>query len=64
MKYTHNYIKYLKYSIVSIINQSFKDFEFIIINDGSNDNSLSIIKKYQKIDSRIIVINNKTIVFN
>ena len=51
----YNSEKYLKESIGSILNQTFKEFEFIIINDGSNDNSLEIIKSFK--DSRIIVIN-------
>jgi len=49
--------RYLKQSIDSIINQTFSDFEFIIINDGSNDDSLNIIKSYN--DNRIKLINNK-----
>ena len=38
-------------SISSIINQTFNDLEFIIVNDGSTDNSLEIIKSYD--DNRI-----------
>ncbi|MDF2448109.1 MAG: hypothetical protein K0R26_613 [Bacteroidota bacterium] len=49
---------YLKEAIESVLNQSFSDFEFIIINDGSVDNSLSIIKEYS--DPRIVLINNET----
>ena len=55
----YNAEKYLKYSIESILNQTYKNIEFIIINDGSTDDSLSIIKDYQKIDNRIILINRK-----
>ncbi|MDO8825451.1 glycosyltransferase [Methylophaga sp.] len=50
---------YLKYSIESILNQTFKDFEFIIINDGSTDDSESMIKHYQQLDSRIILISRE-----
>lgn len=48
-----NSSKYLDKSIPSILNQSFQNFEFIIIDDGSSDDSLSIIKKYARIDKRI-----------
>ncbi|KHD38323.1 glycosyl transferase [Clostridium acetobutylicum] len=50
---------YLKESIESVLNQSYEDFEFIIINDGSTDNSIDIINKYSKLDDRIIVISRK-----
>ncbi|MCP3761379.1 glycosyltransferase [Domibacillus sp. A3M-37] len=48
---------YLKEAIESILNQSFKDFEFLIINDGSTDSSEEIIKSYG--DSRIRLVNNE-----
>lgn len=48
--------KYLKEAIESILNQTFTDFEFIIIDDGSSDNSLDIIKSFK--DERIILIKN------
>lgn len=51
--------KYLDESIQSILNQTFKDFEFIIINDCSTDNSLYIIKQYAKNDKRIVLIQNE-----
>ena len=53
----YNTSKYLKTCIVSILNQSFKDFELILINDGSTDESLSICKKYAHKDSRIRIID-------
>lgn len=43
--------------IKSIVNQTFKDFEIILVNDGSTDHSLSICQKYQKMDKRIIIID-------
>lgn len=55
----YNSKKYLDQSIQSILNQSFRDFEFIIVNDASTDRSLEIIKKYQKRDERIILLNNE-----
>lgn len=45
--------KWLDKSIKSILNQSYKDFEFLIINDGSTDKSSEIIKSYAKKDKRI-----------
>ena len=51
--------KFLKHSIDSILNQSYNNFEFIIIDDGSTDSSLSIIKDYKKIDKRIIVVSKQ-----
>jgi len=53
----HNSKKFLRESVESILNQTFKDFELIIINDCSTDSSLRIIKSYK--DKRIKLINNK-----
>jgi glycosyltransferase involved in cell wall biosynthesis len=55
----YNSENYLSKTIKSVLNQSFKYFEFIIINDGSNDNSRKIINKFKKDDKRIILIDNK-----
>ena len=52
----YNSEKYLMESITSILNQTFCDFEFIIINDGSTDNSGEILKKYEHADARIRII--------
>jgi len=49
----YNAEKYLAEAVESVLNQTFQDFEFIIIDDGSNDYSLEIIRKYALIDSRI-----------
>jgi glycosyltransferase involved in cell wall biosynthesis len=48
---------YLKEAIESLLNQTFTEFEFIIINDGSTDSSLEIIQSYN--DKRIHVINQE-----
>ena len=45
--------RYLHQSIKSILSQTFVDFEFIIIDDGSSDNSYEIIEYYSNIDKRI-----------
>jgi len=55
----YNGARFLAKSIESILSQSFTNFEFIIIDDCSTDNSLKIIKNYQKKDKRIRVISNK-----
>ena len=47
----YNVENYVKESIESILNNSYKNFELIIVNDGSNDNSIDIIKQFS--DSRI-----------
>ena len=55
----YNSDKYLGEAIRSVLNQTYTDFEFLIINDGSTDGSLNIIKKYQDIDERIILIDRE-----
>jgi glycosyltransferase involved in cell wall biosynthesis len=50
---------YLAEAIESILVQTFKKFEFLIINDSSTDNSLSIIKEYAKKDARVKLANNQ-----
>lgn len=51
----YNAEEYVFDAINSILNQSFKDFELIIVNDGSTDNSLAVIKEFH--DNRIILID-------
>jgi glycosyltransferase involved in cell wall biosynthesis len=45
--------------IKSVLNQTFKDFQLLLVNDGSTDQSLKICKKYQILDGRIMVINKE-----
>ena len=52
----YNGEKYLNSAIRSVINQTFKNFEFIIIDDCSNDKTYTIIKKFN--DNRIIYKKN------
>ena len=54
----YNGQKYLRQSIESIINQTYKNIELIIVNDNSTDSSLFIANEYAKNDSRIKVISN------
>ena len=51
--------KYLDEAIQSVLNQTYKNFEFIIINDGSTDKSLEIIEKYKQQDGRIVLISRE-----
>lgn len=55
----YNTEKFLEKCIRSIMSQTLKEIEIICINDGSTDNSLEILKKLQKEDNRIIIIDKK-----
>lgn len=55
----YNVEKYLPECLDSIIAQTLSDIEIICINDGSPDNSLSILKDYAAKDSRIIIIDKE-----
>lgn len=55
----YNGEKYLTEAIESILNQTYRNFEFIIINDGSTDKSLEIIEKYKKQDKRIVLMSRE-----
>ena len=45
-------------SIDSILNQTYRNFEFLIVDDFSDDNTYKIIKEYEKKDNRIKVFKN------
>lgn len=53
-----NSSKFIKICIESIINQTYKNFEFIIIDDASTDNTLDIIENIKKVDNRIVLLRN------
>ena len=55
----YNADKYIEESIRSILDQSYKNFEFIIVNDGSNDRTLEIIDSFGIADRRIKIINQE-----
>ena len=55
----YNNEKFLDKCLTSIINQTYKDLEIILINDGSKDNSLKIMNEYAKKDKRIVIIDKK-----
>jgi glycosyltransferase involved in cell wall biosynthesis len=54
-----NAAPFLQESIESILNQTFSDFELIILNDKSTDESLEIIKRIQSKDNRVIIIDKE-----
>jgi len=56
---TFNWENFIKDTIISILNQTYTNFEFIIVNDNSNDNTENIINDFLKIDKRIKYIKNK-----
>lgn len=58
----YNMAEFVKDAIDSILKQTFSDFEFIIINDASNDDTLQILRSYT--DQRIIICNNDSNIGN
>ena len=55
----YNEEKYIERCLKSIIKQTYRNFEIIIINDGSTDKSLDIIKKYQERNKCIKCVNQE-----
>jgi len=55
----HNYGVYIKKAIDSVLEQSYKNIDLIIIDDASTDRSKKIIKRYEKYDSVRIIYNKK-----
>lgn len=55
----YNVEEYLPKCLDTILNQTFRDFEVILVNDGSKDNSGFICEKYAKKDSRIRIIHKE-----
>lgn len=56
----HDGEKYIQQAVESILSQTYSDFEFIIIDDGSSDNTVPMLEKYAVEDSRIVLACNKT----
>lgn len=50
---SYNYAQYIEEAINSVISQSYQDWEMVIVDDGSSDNSVEIIKSYCEKDNRI-----------
>lgn len=55
----YNAEQYVTQAVESILNQTYKKFEFIIIDDASTDSTFKILRDFKKIDKRIILIRNK-----
>ena len=53
----YNGERWLRDSIDSVLSQSEGDFEFIIINDGSTDNTSAVLESYN--DERLVIVNQK-----
>ena len=53
----YNMEKYLEDCIKSILSQDYADFEVLVVNDGSSDSTLEILRKYEQQDSRIRVFD-------
>lgn len=55
----YNSGEFLERSIESVLNQTFCDFELIVVDDGSNDNSVQIIRRFMEKDKRIILVEQR-----
>ncbi|MGL5786278.1 MAG: glycosyltransferase family 2 protein [Bacteroidales bacterium] len=53
----YNVSQYLDRCLSSVVNQTFKDIEIIVVNDGSTDDSPKILQKYAEADSRVKIVN-------
>ena len=53
----YNVENYLEQCIISVVHQTYKNLEIILVNDGSPDNSLEICEQWKRADSRIKLIN-------
>ena len=57
----YNDEKYIKKSVESILNQTVTDFEYIIVDDGSTDDTLNILEEIAKKDNRLIILTQKNL---
>ena len=56
---SYNREKYIAQAIESVLASTYKDFELIIVDDCSKDNTVGIAKKYEELDSRVKVYVNE-----
>ena len=56
----YNAERYLREAIESVLRQTYTDFELLLINDRSTDNSGAICREYGEKDARIILLENET----
>ena len=54
-----NVEKYISKCLLSLLNQTLKDIEIVVINDGSTDKTLEIVEKFEELDKRIRIINQE-----
>jgi len=59
----YNVENYVEYCLDSLINQTLKDIEIVIVNDGSTDNSEKLVKKYCEKDIELSIITKKMVVY-
>ena len=57
----YNMEKYIESTLLSILNQSFQDFEIIVVNDFSNDNTLKVLEKFKSNDKIKIINHSKNL---
>ena len=55
----YNAQRFIDRSINSVLNNTFTDYELILIDDGSHDGTLSIMKEYEQNDDRIVVFTHE-----
>lgn len=55
----YNAEKFIKKCLDSVINQTYQNYEIIIVNDGSTDHSKEIVEEIKKENNNIILVNQK-----
>ena len=55
----HNSSRYVEDSVLSVLSQTFKDWELLVVDDASTDDSRSIVERYAKQDRRVKLLRNE-----